>query len=380
MRILALEPYYGGSHRAFLDRWSQRSRHRWTLLTLPAHHWKWRMRHSAVTLRAQIHDLGMPLDAWDLVWCSDMLNLAEFKGLLPPQIARLPAVAYFHENQLTYPVQVKDARDLHFGITNFLTALAADAVWFNSAFHQNDFLDALDIIWKQMPDQPPRREVKEIRDKAHVFPPAVGEFPPRGARRPGPLRIVWAARWEHDKNPDTLFAALKQLLDRNVDFQISVLGESFRETPAIFTEAQGWLAGHIKHWGFLSPEDYRQALGEADVFVSTAHHEFFGISAVEAITAGAHPVLPNRLAYPELLTGLSEEQKNLFLYDGTVPQLAHRLEALAGRLEQDQLGDTPVSDVQQLAQRFQWKVARENMDRALERLCGAHRGHGDLAH
>ena len=78
------------------------------------------MRHSAVTLRAQIHDLGTPLDAWDLVWCSDMLNLAEFKGLLPPQIARLPAVAYFHENQLTYPVQVKDARDLHFGITNFL--------------------------------------------------------------------------------------------------------------------------------------------------------------------------------------------------------------------------------------------------------------------
>ena len=50
MRILALEPYYGGSHRAFLDGWVQRSRHEWTLHTLPPNKWKWRMRHAAVTL------------------------------------------------------------------------------------------------------------------------------------------------------------------------------------------------------------------------------------------------------------------------------------------------------------------------------------------
>ncbi|MEE3369840.1 MAG: DUF3524 domain-containing protein [Planctomycetota bacterium] len=372
MRILALEPYYGGSHRAFLDGWSQRSRHHWTLLTLPAHHWKWRMRHSAVTLRAQIRDLGAPLDAWDLVWCSDMLNLAEFKGLLPPQLAKLPVVAYFHENQLTYPVQVPDARDLHFGITNFMTALAADEVWFNSTFHQDDFLSALDIIWKQMPDRPPRREVMEIRKKACVFPPAVAAFPRRGARLPGPLQIVWAARWEHDKDPDTLFAALAELIDRKVNFHISVLGQSFRDTPAIFADAQRWLASHIKHWGFLSSADYRRALGQADVFVSTAQHEFFGISAVEAMTAGTFPVLPNRLAYPELLTGLSEQHKAMFLYDGTAAQLAHRLETLAGRLQQNRLWEIPASKVQQLAQRFQWTVATEAMDDALERLSETH--------
>ena len=49
VRILALEPYYGGSHKAFLDGWSAASRHEFTLLTLPAYKWKWRMRHSAVT-------------------------------------------------------------------------------------------------------------------------------------------------------------------------------------------------------------------------------------------------------------------------------------------------------------------------------------------
>ncbi|MHC4370623.1 MAG: tRNA-queuosine alpha-mannosyltransferase domain-containing protein [Planctomycetota bacterium] len=49
MKILALEPYYGGSHKAFIDGLSKASRHDWTLLKLPAHKWKWRMRHSAIT-------------------------------------------------------------------------------------------------------------------------------------------------------------------------------------------------------------------------------------------------------------------------------------------------------------------------------------------
>ncbi len=33
--------------------------------------------------------------------------------------------------------------------------------------------------------------------------------------------------------------------------------------------------------------------------MSTAHHEFFGISITEAIYAGSFPVLPNRVVYPE---------------------------------------------------------------------------------
>ncbi len=49
MKVLALEPYYGGSHRAFLDGWSSRSSHEWTTLTLPPNKWKWRMRHAAIT-------------------------------------------------------------------------------------------------------------------------------------------------------------------------------------------------------------------------------------------------------------------------------------------------------------------------------------------
>ena len=52
--VLALNAYHGGSHQAFLNGWSGRSRHRFTTLTLPAYKWKWRMRHAAVAFAEQI--------------------------------------------------------------------------------------------------------------------------------------------------------------------------------------------------------------------------------------------------------------------------------------------------------------------------------------
>ena len=127
MRVLALEPYYGGSHRRFIDGWIARSQHQWDLHTLPARKWKWRMRHSAVTFGAHVEQAAAG-GAWDAVWCSDMLNLAEFRALVPEVVCRLPAIVYFHENQLTYPVRFAKERDYQFGMTNITSALAARQV------------------------------------------------------------------------------------------------------------------------------------------------------------------------------------------------------------------------------------------------------------
>ena len=117
-----------------------------------------------------------------------------------------------------------------------------------------------------------------------------------------PLRIVWAARWEFDKNPELLFDALEKLVDRDVDFRVSVLGERFEREPAVFERAREGLGDRVDSWGYLpSREDYAAELARADVFVSTADHEFFGLAAVEAMASGAYPLLPDRLSYPELL-------------------------------------------------------------------------------
>lgn len=196
--VLALNAYHGGSHRAFLEGWSRHSRHRFTKLSLPPHKWKWRMRHAAVTFAEQVGHLGTDSSGHDVLFCTDMLNLAEFRGLCPPEIRPLPTVVYFHENQLTYPTRHEDQRDLHFAFTNMTTALAADRVWFNSAFHRDEFLAALAELLGRMPDFQPTGAVAAIRQKSAVHPPGVESFPARGPRPPGPLRILWVSRWEHD--------------------------------------------------------------------------------------------------------------------------------------------------------------------------------------
>lgn len=330
MRILALEPYYGGSHKAFLDGWSALSRHDWTILSLPPYKWKWRMRHAAVTFAQEVHDRLSKTPPWNLLFCSDMLNLAEFRGLARRNIGDLPSVIYFHENQLTYPVRVESERDYQFAVTNMTSALAADAVWFNSAFHRDSFLDGLDGFLKRMPDHQPTGAVDAIREKAHIRPPGVTAMPARGRRRPGPLRILWAARWEHDKAPQDFFEALAILKKQGVAFRISVIGEQFREVPEVFARARQDFADCIDRWGYQdSRAQYEAALSEADVFVSTARHEFFGLCAVEAALAGAVPLLPKRLAYPEVF-GLEEaNEAGQFFYDGRPEGLAGRLADLA---------------------------------------------------
>jgi len=368
MRVLAIEPYYGGSHRAFLDSWIAGSGHPWTLLTLPPYKWKWRMRHGAITFAEEVARRLEGRVGWDLLFCSDMLNLAEFRGLAPPEVGRLPAVAYFHENQLTYPVQCEKERDLHFAITNLTTALAATAVWFNSAFHRDSFLAALpDKLLKRMPDYQPFEAVERIRSRSAVYPQGIGRLPARGARRAGPLRILWAARWEFDKNPEAFFEALGILRASGMAFRVSVIGEQFQRVPEVFATAREAFREQIDLWGHQSSrEDYERALTAADVIVSTAGHEFFGVSVVEAIAAGCYPLLPHRLAYPEILAGFDERLRDACLYDGSPRQLAEKLAALAERVAAGDLWQGDAERGIRAVARFSWPQLRPQLDEALE--------------
>jgi glycosyltransferase involved in cell wall biosynthesis len=369
MNILALEPYYGGSHKAFIDGLSKASRHTWTVLTLPAHKWKWRMRHSAITFASEGAKLLKENESWEMLFCSDMLNLAEFAALAPVQIALLPKVIYFHENQLTYPVRVEDERDYQFAMTNLTGALAADAVWFNSQFHKDSFLDALAKFLKSMPDHQPLEAIEDIRTKSSVHPPGIGDFPARTTRKPGPMRILWAARWEHDKNPEDFFEALGILKANDVRFRVSVIGQSFRERPAVFERAQHDFKDHIDRWGYQqSRDDYEHTLQEADVIVSTANHEFFGIGILEAVAAGAHPLVPNHLSYPEIL-GLGRiEGAEQFFYDGTARDLADKLSRLSVRVAKDALWSVTATPTI-LTGHLKWRNLARRYDESLEKVC-----------
>lgn len=137
-----------------------------------------------------------------------------------------------------------------------------------------------------------------------------------------PAHIVWNHRWEHDKSPDDFFAALYALDDAGESFRLSVVGESFDDVPPVFEEARRRLAGRIENFGYLPHrDDYAKVLLDADIVVSTARNEFFGMSVMEACYAGCYPVLPNRLAYPGVFPAE-------FLYDSR-RDLIDRLRTLA---------------------------------------------------
>ena len=297
-RLLIIEPYFGTSHAHLIRGLMERLDCECELLEMSPRKWKWRMRGGAIHLAGMAGEI-VPCDA---IFASDFLDLPAFLALGSDWLRDCRKTVYFHENQITYPVRVNDERDFHFGLTNITTALSADAVAFNSDFHKWEFLGAMEELISKFPDYRPKGLAEAIAEKSSVLPiPLDLDTIPTGHNRTGPLRILWNQRWEFDKAPEVLFEALFDLDESGVDFELIVAGEGFEYYPPIFDEARERLAHRIVHWGFVdSRQEYLRLLGDCDVVVSTAIHEFFGIAVAEAVAGGCRPLLPNRLAYSDM--------------------------------------------------------------------------------
>lgn len=328
-KVLFLEGYFGGSHRAFAEGWRRRSRHRIEIASLPARKWKWRMQTGA-WLMADRGRLPMaPQDA-DVVFATDMINLAEFLGLMRRELSATPSVLYFHENQYSYPEQVDGGSDFTWGAINCASALAADVVVFNSEFHKRDFFENWRRGLRRMPDAAlaPER-IDALEEDSRVVPVGVDlayfdGFAGRAAKpaTDDPPLILWNHRWEHDKGPEAFFEALGRVRDAGARFRLAVCGQRFADAPPCFEEARRRFAPQIDTWGFLLERaDYARLLWRADISVSCAHQEFLGLAAIEAMWCGCYPLLPRRLNYPWLLPA---ERHAAHLYDGQT-DLADRL-------------------------------------------------------
>jgi glycosyltransferase involved in cell wall biosynthesis len=300
LKFLFLEPFFGGSHREFARGLIAHSRHSIDLLTLPARFWKWRMRGAALYFIKEVPSF----EGYNGLITTDLMSLSDFtalaKGACPPTLV------YFHENQFTYPLAPGEHADYQYGFTDITTALAADRVVFNSRTHHDTFFAGLPGFLKMMPEYRPNWVVDAIRSKAGVLYPgcrfSAGQLPLDNLAGELPPLIIWNHRWEFDKNPQAFFDALDAVQENGEDFRLALLGENFQAVPKAFIRARSRYGHRILQYGYVeSREEYMKWLRRGAIVISTAEQENFGMAVVEAIRCGCVPLLPARLAYPEII-------------------------------------------------------------------------------
>lgn len=270
------------------------------------------MHGSAVPLAAKAIDFVTTGTTPDLIFATDMVNVPAFLALTRERLPDLPVVLFMHENQLTYPLREGDERDFTFAWINYLSCLSANRVVFNSSFHRREFLDALPPFLKAFPDFRQSGNVNKIRDRSTVLHLGI-DIESLDAKAStaaasssdlavAPPAILWNQRWEYDRNPIAFFGLIDRLDEAGCNFGLILAGEQFAQIPVEFRQALERHKDRIIHSGFLTHRNnYVSMMRRADLVVSTSRHEFFGIAILEAIHCGCHPLLPNRLSYPELI-------------------------------------------------------------------------------
>lgn len=363
MKFLFIETYYSGSHARFADGLKAASSHTIDLVTLPGENWQWRMMGSALYLARK----GLRLSDYDGLIVTDLFNLADFLAMTGP--CHPPVMAYFHENQLTYPPPPGDKNAALLGMINISTALAAETVAFNSAFHMKGFIQAVSNFLEQRPDCRPDQVAVEIARKSMVLYPAIDTPPPGTAvqdRKTPPL-IIWNHRWSYDKKPALFFAALSSMIDQGLDFRVALLGENSGKTPPGFESAPDRLGARLVHAGYVPSRcEYHRWMQEGAVAVSTAIQENFGLSMAEAVAHGCLPLAPHALSYPEIIPAAAWEQ---CLYKGK-KALVTKLARLITGYRQSTFLRRQLTD---FMHRFTWENRIIDIDRALESLAGKKR-------
>lgn len=361
-RILLVEPYLTGSHEAWVAGWMDHSRHSMVRIGHAGRHWRWRMRGAAVTMAREVRERFDEFGPVDVVVASNMLDLAGFIGLTHRTLGRARIVQYLHENQLSYPRQPGEALDVGLAWMQWRGALAADELWWNSAFHRDAFLSGVDGLLAASPDHGHDPERAELEARSWVASPGIAfdELRRPSESAPGRLLIVSNQRWHHDKDVGAVVRAVRRLVDHGVDVDLAVMGEADGGQAAEIDPMLDGLGERVVARGHLDRRAYVDMLRQADVIVSAARGENFGIGIVEGIAAGAWPVLPRDLSYPEILpAGFHRD----CLYDegGLGRRLASTVEAIAG-------GRSVAAELAVAMGRYAWPVVAAQLDDRIDQL------------
>lgn len=180
--------------------------------------------------------------------------------------------------------------------------------------------------------------------------------------------LLFLGTLEPRKNLGVLLDAYAALLAQRRDAPPLVLAGRVPDDPAARALAararHAPLAGHVELPGYVSDEDKRALFGRALVFVLPSHTEGFGITAVEAMTAGVPVIAADRGALPETVGAAGR----LFAPDDA----SALLWALTDVLDDAALRQRMSDDGWRQARQFTWTRTAEGVREAC-RLAVEHR-------
>jgi hypothetical protein len=308
--ILALEPFHGGIRRAMLEAVSRCSRHRWTILKLPARRIERRLMVAAQWFAEQIARNGV--GKVDLVFSSEALNLAEFMRLRP-ELSRKPSVVYFHDNQLPELDREEDYES-ETDLVNLNSAASASEIWFNSIYNLRSFLSRASGMVARHPELQNPNPMPRLTAKAHLVPPPIdlGSASKSGLEAPAardPRAIVIDTRGADHVMLKRVFDGLAQCGE---PLKLTLIGR-VSGLPASLCPIT------LNEW-----DDARHvaALRASGVFVSARQDAAADELAVRALAAGCLPIVPNAGVYPELLV---EALHDRCVHDGTAESIVARV-------------------------------------------------------
>jgi glycosyltransferase involved in cell wall biosynthesis len=336
VKILLLSAYAAQSHRYWQKGLQEMFPDwQWCELNLPPRYFSWRVRGNP--LYWSIAERDVLTRDYNVLLATSMVDLATLRGLVP-SLAALPSALYFHENQFDYPQGNQQHSLLEAQMVSLYSALAADRLLFNSAYNRDSFLDGCDALLQRLPDRVPDGVVASLREKCAVLPVPLrqsdcatveGLWPGEeveGNERP--LRILWSGRFEHDKGGEGLLQLLRQLEQRELNYELAVTGQQFRNSPAAFATIAQEFEARLVQFGYVeSAADFRELQRGADVILSTALHEFQGLAVLQAVAAGCVPVVPDRLAYREIY---AEQYRYQSCPDDPMKEVAAAVTLIAG--------------------------------------------------